>query len=215
MLRSLSLLLLIGLGQTVVAATVEVGLKNIKTGESVEDAVITLHPPNAKAPLPDKPALKVMDQINKRYIPHVLPVVVGTPVSFPNKDQIRHHVYSIDEVKPFELPLYKGTPTEPIIFDVVGAVSLGCNIHDHMSAHIYVVDTPWFERSNSDGFVTVDELPAGEYVLDVWHPRLKGRNSYKQTVILAENEHKKLEISLNLRRLLKKKARVRSRSGGY
>jgi hypothetical protein len=197
------------------AASLEVKLKNVKTDKWVEDAVVSLHPKNGPAPLPDNPPLEVMDQVNKQFVPRVLPVVLGTPVSFPNKDQIRHHVYSIDEVKPFELPLYSGTPAEPIVFDLVGEVSLGCNIHDHMSGYIYVLDTPWFARSDKDGLASINNIPDGEYVLKVWHPRIKGKDSYNRAVVISNGSNNSMELGLNLRRSFKKKARVRSRSGGY
>jgi plastocyanin len=100
-----------------------------QSGKPVLDAVVTLMPvggpPPALRPMP-----AVMDQVNKEFVPAVLPVVVGTPVSFPNRDNIRHHVYSFSPAKKFELPLYMGTPSAPVVFDKPGAVALGCNIHD-------------------------------------------------------------------------------------
>jgi hypothetical protein len=67
---------------------------------------------------------------------------VGTSVHFPNRDSVRHHVYSFTPAKKYELKLYTGTPANPVVFDRAGVVPLGCNIHDRMSAHIVVVDTP-------------------------------------------------------------------------
>lgn len=112
----------------------------------------------------------IMDQVNKEFVPYVLPVQVGTVVRFPNKDNIRHHVYSISPAKKFDLPLYKGTSAAPIVFDRLGVVILGCNIHDWMVSYIYVLDTPYFATTGQDGLAEIRGLPHGTYEVRVWHP---------------------------------------------
>ena len=67
-----------------------------------------------------------------------------------------------------DIKLSSGTPTEPDVFDKPGVAALGCNIHDRMSAHIVVVDTPTFGRTDDKGRVAFD-LPAGEHVVKAWH----------------------------------------------
>ena len=99
-------------------------------------------PEGRAGPLPEKPGREIVDQINLEFVPHVKPVVVGSPVYFPNKDDVRHHVYSFSPAKRFELPLYSGTPAAPVVFDRPGIVAIGCNIHDWMLGYIYVAETP-------------------------------------------------------------------------
>ncbi len=110
----------------------------------------------------------IIDQIDKEFINHVTPVQVGSTISFPNHDQIRHHVYSFSSAKNFEIPLYKGVPANPITFDQPGVVVLGCNIHDQMSAYIVVVDSPFFTKTDEQGHASLS-LPAGDYELRYWH----------------------------------------------
>lgn len=112
-----------------------------------------------------------MSQAQKEFAPRVLVVPVGTAVHFPNRDTVRHHVYSFSPTKKFELKLYIGTPAKPVTFDQSGVVVLGCNIHDHMVGWILVVDTPHYAVSGSNGHVTLD-LPTGSYRLRAWHPDL-------------------------------------------
>ncbi len=112
-----------------------------------------------------------MEQRQRQFQPFVLVVQTGTAVNFPNFDTVRHHVYSFSAAKKFDLKLYTGTPTDPVLFDKPGVATLGCNIHDEMSAHIVIVDTPFFGKSNAQGQLRL-ELPPGEHVLKVWHPRL-------------------------------------------
>lgn len=51
-------------------------------------------------------------------------------------------------------------------------MTLGCNIHDWMVGHLYVVEGPWFTKTGKDGKGGID-LPPGEYLVKVWHPWLK------------------------------------------
>ena len=91
-------------------------------GKPVADAVVSLTPPAAATRPRASPA--IMDQQNKEFVPLVLPVAVGTSVRFPNRDNIRHHVYSFSSAKRFELPLYSGTPAAPVVFDKPAADAL-------------------------------------------------------------------------------------------
>ncbi len=145
-----------------------------RAGRPVTDAVAYAVPRHGKAPprATAPGARTVMDQRDREFVPHVLAVQTGTPVYFPNSDNIRHHVYSFSPAKTFELPLYQGTPTEPVVFDKPGAVALGCNIHDWMTGYIYVVDTPYFAVTGADGQARLT-VPDGDYDLHVWHPRLQ------------------------------------------
>jgi plastocyanin len=115
----------------------------------------------------------VMDQQNHRFVPHVLVVQAGTEVTFPNSDTVSHHVYSFSPTKPFELPLYKGDVYPPVVFDRAGVVVVGCNIHDSMLGYIRVVNTPYFAVTNEHGVAVLEGVPSGDYVVEVWTPRLR------------------------------------------
>lgn len=107
-------------------------------------------------------------QRDRQFTPQLLIVQTGTAVSFPNFDTVRHHVYSFSPIKVIDIKLYSGTPAEPVVFDKPGVAALGCNIHDRMSAHVVVVDTPTFARTDDKGQASF-ELPAGEHTAKVWH----------------------------------------------
>lgn len=136
-------------------------------GRPVEGAVLSLAGQAQGKPV----AVAVMDQIDKQFSPAVLAVATGTAVSFPNGDDIRHQVYSFSPAKRFELRLYEGTPSEPVIFDQPGLVVLGCNIHDWMLGYVYITDDPWFAVSDEQGRIQLD-VPAGQYASTLWHPAL-------------------------------------------
>lgn len=140
------------------------------SGRPVAEAVVFVYEvAGATFTPPAEPA--ILDQIGKEYVPHLLPILVGTRVRFPNKDNIHHHVYSFSSCKTFELPLYKGEPAQPVLFDKAGVVKLGCNIHDWMSATILVLDNPYFAVTGSSGACTLAGVPAGTWPLAVWHER--------------------------------------------
>jgi plastocyanin len=109
-----------------------------------------------------------MGQRDRQFSPQLLVVQTGTAVNFPNFDTVRHHVYSFSPIKVIDIKLYSGTPAEPVVFDKPGVAALGCNIHDRMSAHIVVVDTPTFARTDDKGQASFD-LPAGEHAVKAWH----------------------------------------------
>ncbi len=137
-------------------------------GQPLANAVLTLRGAPGTAAAAGQ---ATMDQRSQQFAPNVLAVRTGTAVSFPNSDNIRHHVYSFSLAKRFELRLYQGTPSEPVIFDKPGVVVLGCNIHDWMVGYVYVTDDPWFAVSDEQGRLSIDQLPAGSYSVSLWHPQ--------------------------------------------
>ena len=148
------------------AASLNFTVKDDK-GAPVADAVVYAMPRVRPPPGPRREAS--IEQRNKTFIPFVTAIQVGTSVSFPNHDVVRHHVYSFSPAKQFEIKLYVGTPAAPVIFDKPGEVVLGCNIHDQMLAYVYVVDTPWFAKTDASGAATIGDVPPGDYELQVWH----------------------------------------------
>lgn len=161
-------------------------------GAGLADAVVYCSPEGRT--VATAPATAIMDQKNKTFVPHVLPVLVGTAVKFPNSDDIQHHVYSFSAAKKFELPLYKGTPANPVIFDAPGVVTLGCNIHDKMNAYIVVLDTPYFEKTEGTGRVEFN-LPPGKYTVRAWQPDMS-EEPPAQTVTIGESGSESLTFTI-------------------
>jgi plastocyanin len=191
------LMLLIGLAMPAAAEGIR-GRVVTPDGQPLADAVVFVHEAPGDMVVDSKASNAVMDQVNKEFVPHVLPIVVGTAVEFPNHDQIHHHVYSFSRTKVFEIPLYKGEQASPIVFDKEGAVKIGCNIHDWMSAVILVLPTPLFAKTGDDGVFRFVDLPSGRYPLAVWHERSKvGVDDTVRSVetSAAEETELKLEVS--------------------
>lgn len=137
-------------------------------GKAVEDVAVVLEPLVGTAP--ERPAAATIEQQGREFIPFVTIVQTGAAIDFPNRDPVKHHVYSFSRAKPFELKLYAGKPAKPLIFDKPGEVALGCNIHDWMEAYVLVVDTPYFAKTAANGRARVEHVPPGKYRLKLWHP---------------------------------------------
>ncbi|MEJ0059597.1 MAG: hypothetical protein WDM79_08530 [Terricaulis sp.] len=112
-------------------------------------------------------------QHNMQFEPFVLVAPAGAYVSFPNLDDVRHQVYSFSQAGQFELRLYGHEQSRSVQFRNVGVVALGCNIHDGMSAYIYVVDTPFAMKTGADGVADITGAPNGAATLRIWHPYLR------------------------------------------
>ncbi|WP_017758134.1 methylamine utilization protein [Pseudacidovorax intermedius] len=152
------------------AATVEVGVVDA-AGRPLAQAVVFLESPAAAAQV--RPLKDVeMAQAQRRFMPEVLLVTRGTSVDFPNRDEVRHHVYSFSPAKRFELKLYIGRPANPVLFDMPGVVVLGCNIHDDMVGWVLVLDTPHYGRTDAAGRLVLKDVPPGSYQLRTWHAML-------------------------------------------
>ncbi len=170
-------------------------------GRPVEDAVVVAVPVDAAARAPAHPREAIVDQVDQEFTPKVTVVLVGTPVSFPNHDNIRHQVYSFSPAKRFELPLYAGVPAEPVVFDKPGVVILGCNIHDWMIGYIYVSESPYFAKTGKDGTALIAELPPRAYAVRVWHPQLDGsEQATRKTVDATRTGPVAVDWVLRLRR---------------
>jgi plastocyanin len=153
------------------AGTVQVQCVDTKD-QPVADAVVWLTPLDAAPVLAPPAEPLIIEQQDQEFRPYVTPVVVGTRISFPNRDTVQHRVYSVSKPKHFEIPLYRGEAREPVLFDQPGLVTIGCNIHDWMIAYVMVLATPDYAKSAGAGIAVLSRLPPGHYRLEVWHPRL-------------------------------------------
>jgi plastocyanin len=142
------------------------------SGRPVRDAVVAFYPSGGAARAPRAGGRYVISQQNLQFHPFLTIVPVGADISFPNFDNTKHHVYSFSPAKRFELKLFAKDQSRTVHFDKPGVVALGCNIHDQMSAFIFVADSAWTARTNAQGMVNFDG-PNAPGRLVVWHPYLR------------------------------------------
>lgn len=165
------------------AATVQVDVRG-PDGRPLSGAVISIDvrrgsPASVRGPYQ-------IEQRDIQFQPHVLIVPVGATVGFPNRDRVRHHVYSFSKPKRFNLKLYGREEQRTIVFDVPGVVALGCNIHDSMTGFVFVTATPFAVQSDANGHVAIPGVPAGTATVRVWHPSIRAPgNSLSQPLSVA------------------------------
>ena len=149
----------------------------------------------------------VMDQRNLEFVPHILPILVGATVQFPNNDKVEHNVFSLSRTKQFNLGSYKTGESKSVVFDKPGIVELRCDVHAEMAAYILVLKNPYFALTdekgrfeipdsrylNRIGLTGIEKLPPGKYFVRTWHEKLK---SQREAVVVPESGDVTLQLDL-------------------
>lgn len=181
--------------QMVFAADFVVEVRDAK-GNKLKDAIVYIE--NAKTSSQAATKAFEIEQKGRQFNPQVSVVQSGTSINFPNKDKVRHHVYSFSPAKKFELKLYSGVPANPVTFDKAGTVVLGCNIHDTMLAFVHIVDTPYFAKTDNNGFAKISNVVEDSYTLKVWHYALKSENKAAEQAITVKASGAPVVIQLDI-----------------
>ena len=108
------------------AATADVTVRGAD-GRPLADAVVMIESAIKPAGPIHFPWPMVMAQQNIAFVPHILIVPVGATVAFPNKDRVRHHIYSFSKAKKFDIKLYGQDETRSETFDQPGVVAAAHN----------------------------------------------------------------------------------------
>jgi len=157
--------------------------------------------------------IAIMDQVSRQYSPHVLAIHKNQKVSFPNSDNVRHHVYSFSKTKPFEMKLYAGTPNTPITFENEGVVVLGCNIHDSMLGYIVVYGNGKFGVVDDAGKIAFSEPKKNVTSLNVWHPNLADKTKIHYSGHLSKQDN--ITVTINITHPPKKKPSKKNKFGRF
>ncbi len=135
----------------------------------------------------------VMDQRNETFVPHVLAIMTGTTVDFPNSDKFYHNVFSLSKTRPFDLGRYAAGSSRPVRFDRAGIVRVFCDIHSHMNAYILVFSHPFFAMTDAEGRYRIDNVPAGSYGVIAWN---EGTSSETRPIAVPDGGVAELDFTL-------------------
>lgn len=173
-----------------------------ENGMPVRDAVVMVYPASGfSTGAASFEEGGVMQQRNIQFEPGTLIVAQGTNVRFPNRDRVRHSVYSFSPAAKFEMKLYGRDETRSKTFPIAGTVALGCNIHDEMKGYIKVVDTSFAAKTDQNGLVQIGNLPSGFARVKIWHPQNRargGESSYSFS--MGASDLTKKTVTLKLRK---------------
>jgi plastocyanin len=166
------------------------GQVSVRSARDNANAVVYIEKiPGKRFSPPSEPVR--LDQVNLTFVPHVLPILVGTTVAFPNSDEIRHNVFSPSPAAKFDLGTYPRNTVRSQTFDQPGIVTLLCNVHVEMSAFVIVTETPYFAVTDKEGKFTLQDVPPGKYILKVWHEKSKAASF---DIMVGESPTTKLPI---------------------
>jgi plastocyanin len=132
-------------------------------------AVVWLRRLDGPMPKPAAAAGRFITQRDKTFLPHVLPVPVGTTVEFRNDDRIYHNVFSLNKPNDFDAGIRAAGSTYQRTFNKAGPVELLCNIHSTMNAYVVVIDSPYYTKVRPSGSFTIHGVWPGRYEVNVWH----------------------------------------------
>ncbi|MGR3303879.1 MAG: carboxypeptidase regulatory-like domain-containing protein [Candidatus Scalindua sp.] len=157
--------------------------------------------------LPAEPP--IVDQWNVEFIPHILPILKGSTVDFPNTDNVRHNVYSPVPIPGTHRMLSLGTYDPGVIKTIrlnkTGEIQLRCNVHKEMSAFIVVLDNPYFTLTDKSGEFTIENIPPGKYTIKTWHEKYK---PVSMEITVGPNQTLEVELpSISKRREPREKTR--------
>jgi plastocyanin len=193
-------------GADTVAGDLQVQVQD-QHGLPVADAVATLRPLPSAAGAGDeqlpvrKPQTKLIDQRDETFIPYVEIFHPQDQVIFHNSDGTRHHVYSFAPSKAFEMVLKPGESSAALLLDKPGTIAVGCNIHDQMISYLVVTDAPLAGKTDASGRLHFDGLPAADYQLHIWHPRLRPGAEVPALSVLLDSSQASAERSFRLQLL--------------
>lgn len=151
-------------------AGVVTGSLSAKKSKDAKNAVVYLEGSAVKLEAPTEPVK--MDQKDQTFVPFVLPVVKGTTVEFLNNDNTGHNVFSPDG-ETYDLGKWDKGESKSYKFEKAGVYTQLCSMHPSMIAYIIVLETPYFAVTGEDGSFTIENVPAGDYTVKVWHERKK------------------------------------------
>ncbi len=136
------------------------------------DAVVYI----VEAPVAKPASQAIMDQRKMQFLPHVLPVTLGTTVKFLNSDPTPHNVFTPDYEK-YNLGTWPQGQSKEYTFakclKFPCAYTQLCRVHPEMEGFVVVLQNPYFAVSDREGHYSIDGVPPGQYTVAVWHPKLK------------------------------------------
>jgi len=154
--------------------------------KALPNVVVYLEPPKNMTLAVSNKTLEIT-QIDKSFSPYIGVMQKGGSVKFQNKDNITHHIYSPVGDNRFAFKLKAGKERIKNDFPTAGTVAMGCNIHDWMSGHLLILETPYFAKTDEMGKVSINVAQGGEYKVVVWHPQMREKDHRMSQMITLDN----------------------------
>ena len=157
-------------------------------GNPISGAVVTYIPEDVETDAPAPDDTIIIGQKNLQFQPFTTLAPVGSTISFRNEDSVLHHAFSFSKTKRFNLKLFGNDEPQTVTFEKPGIVTVGCNIHDGMIAHIFLSDASFVAQTDEAGAALIKGAPISKGQLMVWHPLMRQRdNRLYQSVTITDD----------------------------
>jgi hypothetical protein len=114
----------------------------------------------------------LLDQVNCRYVPHVIGVQIGQKLLIRSSDPTLHNVHYVPQRnEAANFGMVRAGDERAVAFRTAEFIRARCDVHPWMSAYIGVFDNPLFSATNDAGSYEIKGLPPGKYTLATWHER--------------------------------------------
>ena len=155
----------------------------------LEGPVPSIEPANGS------PIVTDVRQVDRRFVPDLVVVPVGSAVSFPNMDPIFHNIYSLSKAKTFDLGSYDKGETRRVLFPKPGVVEVYCHLHPNMAATVVVAPSRYFAQPDRNGQYRIPDVPPGHYTLVAWH---KSAGYFRQSIDVTADQSTKVDFFIPL-----------------
>lgn len=145
--------------------------------------VVYLEGPGPAGINPASSAPLQIEQIDRRFLPDLTVIPVGSTVSFPNMDPIFHNIFSLSKAKTFDLGSYNKGETRRVLFPKPGIVDVYCHLHPNMAATIVVAPNRWYAQPDRSGQYRIEDVPPGKYTLVAWH---KSAGFFRKSILIED-----------------------------
>ena len=124
----------------------------------------------------------ILDQQGCQFTPHIALVQKGQTLRVLNSDGVLHNVHLYAKKnEPFNRSMPGDMKQLDVTFDYSERIHVGCDIHRWMSSWIVVAKHPYYAVTGKDGAFRLEDVPAGNYTMEIWHETL-GKKKAEVTV---------------------------------
>jgi len=174
----------------------EAGDLLVSPQRELRNAVVWLENPPTTAAGPAQPPKLEIDQNGCAFVPRIVIVPAGGTVDFLNSDRLLHNIHATPKLNVAFNRTQPKNRTIPVTFAKPEIVKINCDLHSWMAAWVVVAAHPWYAITGADGQFAFDNLPPGQYNLQVWHERL---GTVPASVTVTEQQPGRVTVEMKLR----------------
>lgn len=135
--------------------------------------VVVILDPAAVPANPPTRTVRVVSPADE-FAPEFAAIGPGDSLVFVNRGRLRHRVFTAGADGDVAREVPPGSASEPLVLKKYGPVRFFCSLHPDETFLLYIAPTPYFALLSPAGGYRIRGLPAGEYRLAIWSPRVTG-----------------------------------------